>query len=182
MRASATRDPLFLAARERAVEGPALLAQVERLHDLVQVGGVAVEGVVEVEDLADPELPGQGAGLELGADDGVEGVALGLRIEAHHPHGAGVWGAKPDDALDRRGLAGAIGAEDAEDLAVLDREGHVVDGDRGAVGLAKVGHGDGRFGVYANGGWCDLIVRLEAHVHSLKLLFKPIMAVDKPRG
>ena len=46
---------------------------------------------------------------------------------------------RPFDALHRGGLAGAVGPDQTEDLAVVDLERHVVDGHRPAVGLADAG-------------------------------------------
>jgi hypothetical protein len=45
--------------------------------------------------------------------------------------------AKPLQALDRGRLPGSVRAEQAEDLALLDREGHVVDRHRVPVGLVE---------------------------------------------
>ena len=53
--------------------------------------------------------------------------------------------AQPLDALDGGRLPGAVGPEDAEDLASLDLERHVVDRhDVVAVDLSQVFHGDDR--------------------------------------
>jgi len=42
-----------------------------------------------------------------------------------------------EQGADRRGLAGAVGTEEAEDLPCLDREGHVLDAPRLAVELGQ---------------------------------------------
>ena len=55
------------------------------------------------------------------------------------------------DALHRRGLAGAVRADQAEDLAVADVEADVVDRDRAAVGLAERLHADDGIGGHAAG-------------------------------
>ena len=45
---------------------------------------------------------------------------------------------------DRRALAGAVGADEAEDLTLADGEAQVVDGDEIAVALGEVAHLDHR--------------------------------------
>ena len=47
------------------------------------------------------------------------------------------------DAGQQRGLAGAVGADDAEDLAIGDVEADVVDGGEAAEATGDVGAGDG---------------------------------------
>ena len=49
----------------------------------------------------------------------------------------------PEQAADERGLAGAVGAEQAEDLAGRNGEGHVVDGGQRAKPLGERGDSDG---------------------------------------
>jgi len=60
-------------------------------------------------------------------------VALG--VEAKDAHRASIELAQAFDALDRRRLTGPVGAYDAEDLTLVDREGHVLDGDLTPVPL-----------------------------------------------
>jgi hypothetical protein len=48
------------------------------------------------------------------------------------------------DALDRGGLAGAVRAEDPEDLALLDGERHAVDDTPAAIGLPQLTDFDNR--------------------------------------
>ena len=48
------------------------------------------------------------------------------RIEAEHAHLAAVGVQQPADQADRRGLAGAVGADQAEHLAAADLEGEAV--------------------------------------------------------
>ena len=49
------------------------------------------------------------------------------RIQAEHRDLPAIRRPQPLDALHRRGLAGAVGADQPEDLAWLDVERHVVD-------------------------------------------------------
>ena len=64
------------------------------------------------------------------------------RVEPEHADRARVRRPQPADGLDRGGLAGAVRAEDGEDLALLDREGHAVDRRVVAVALDEVGDFD----------------------------------------
>jgi hypothetical protein len=57
-------------------------------------------------------------------------------VAAVHQDPAAVGLENPRDHAQRRGLAGAVGAEQAEDLAVPDLEGDVVDGNQVAEGPA----------------------------------------------
>ena len=68
-------------------------------------------------------------------------VGLG-RVRAEHGDRAGVALAVALEDLDGRRLAGAVGAEEAEDLARGDLEADPADGLDLAVGLAEIGNGD----------------------------------------
>ena len=76
--------------------------------------------------------------LQLRAYDRVHLGAVDVGIECHDADGAGVGRPQSDDTLDRRGLARTVRTEDAEDLALFDRERDVVDRDSSRVRLAKV--------------------------------------------
>ena len=69
--------------------------------------------------------------LELAPDTGGERAPLPLRIAPEQPHRAGIRTTEALGALDQRRLAGAVEAEDAEDLALGDREVDAVDRDDG---------------------------------------------------
>ncbi len=47
---------------------------------------------------------------------------------------------KPEDHVNRRGLARPVGPEHPDDLAALDPEAHVVDGVKVVEGLAQIFH------------------------------------------
>jgi hypothetical protein len=72
--------------------------------------------------LARGELLEERAGLQLHADPGQQPRVARPRILTEHAHPAAVRPAQPLDELQRRGLAGAVRAEDAEELAVGDGE------------------------------------------------------------
>jgi hypothetical protein len=111
---------------------------------------VDAEGQVAAADAVDfAEKPEIFAGGEVSVDgevlgddaDEAAGVAVG-RVEgfAEEADAARVGGEESGDDRKERGLAGSVGAEEAEHLAGVDREGDAVEGGRGAVILADVGH------------------------------------------
>ena len=73
--------------------------QAENVEQFGHVGRVTVERAVLLEDLADPQLGRQRARLELHADDLVDPVRVGVRVEAEQPDRAGVRPPQPDSAL-----------------------------------------------------------------------------------
>ena len=102
----------------------------------------------EGDGLADAHPLGQVGVLQLAADARREGAAVPGRVPAEEPHRAAVRVTKALGTLDQRRLAGAVEAEDAEDLALVDGEVDAVDGDEVAVPLGQLldlqqrSHGD----------------------------------------
>ena len=92
--------------------------EVEELPDLHAVVDAEVVGH-EADDLADGHRV---------VDDRVAGDAPLARGRAE----------QGGEEADRRALAGAVGADEAEDLALADREVQVVDGHEFAVALGEV--------------------------------------------
>ena len=86
--------------------------------------------------LADAHPLGQVRVLELAPDTGSERAPLPCGIAPEEPDRPGIRTAEPLGALDHRRLAGAVQAEDAEDLAFGDRQVDAVDRDDVAVPLA----------------------------------------------
>jgi hypothetical protein len=78
--------------------------------------------------------------LEESAEAALDGGGMGAGIEAGDVDGAGIRLTEAEDALEERGLAGAIGAEEAEDLTVRDEE---IDGVNGGDGAETAGEGGG---------------------------------------
>jgi hypothetical protein len=72
-------------------------------------------------------------------------VPLAGNVEAVHAGGAGGGTRQRAEHVDRRALAGAVGAEEAEDLAAGDGERDAADGLDLAVGLDE--------GLDVDGGW-----------------------------
>ena len=110
------------AAGERQHRLVAPVGQVDHLEHLVHPGrdGAAVDAVqlgVQAEVLRRGELAVERRVLEHEADVPADVVALADDVEAAHPGGAGGGPRQRAEHVDRRALAGAVGAEEAEDLA-----------------------------------------------------------------
>jgi hypothetical protein len=128
---------LLLAAGELREPGGQLGGEPQALGKRAPVQGTWTEGGVQLQGLTDGELGLQFALLELGAEDAGHARVVGHGVEAGDPDPARVGDAQALDALDGGGLAGAVRAEDPEDLALLDGEGDAVDDGPVAVGLAQ---------------------------------------------
>ena len=134
---------LLLAAGEGHEPGVALLGKAELFEQAIAVAdGLLVERRPQVNGFPHLDAFLQVRLLQLHADALLQLVDIGERIEAQHRDRAPIGLANPLDALHRRGLAGAVGTDQAEDLAVVDLERHVVDRDGLAVGLADAGDAD----------------------------------------
>src|SRR5690606_4617114 len=130
---------LLLTARQLAELLVAVRGEVEEVQELGGVGLLGVERAEDVERLTDGDLVVERGLLELDADVLADGPGVRLRVAPEEAHRAAVRAAQAGEALDRGGLARAVGAEDAEDLAAGDVEADVGDGGAGRwVGLAKV--------------------------------------------
>src|SRR5699024_2525759 len=107
----------------------------KRLCDGRTVGGPGVQSTVELQRLPIGQLGLQLALPELDAQDAGHLAVVALRIEPRDPDGTAVGQAQPFDALDRRGLARTVGAEDSEYLTFLDGEVDVPQDGLRSVGL-----------------------------------------------
>ena len=110
---------------------------------------VVVERAKERERFARRDLVLQGRGLKRGADLLLHLARPPPRVDAADLDLALVRLAQPEEALDRRGLAGAVRAEQAEDLALLDLEADAIHGEGAVVAFAKLGDDDLGHGVRA---------------------------------
>ncbi len=81
--------------------------------------------------------------LEHEADVPADVVACGGDVEAAHAGGAGGGSRERAEHVDRRALAGAVGAEETEDLAAGDAERNAADGLDLSVRLGEPGGLDG---------------------------------------
>jgi hypothetical protein len=99
--------------------------------DPVQVGE-------DAQDLLDGEHPGQVDVPGREVEPAQQRRPVGLEPPAEQPHLAGVGGDQPEDHVQGGGLAGAVGAEQADDLAGADREADAVHGGDRPEPLADV--------------------------------------------
>jgi hypothetical protein len=137
---------LLLAAGQLAEAAAGQPGEIPALGVLGRVGRVGVEGGVQVERLADLHRLGQGRLLELDADPLAQAAGAVGGVEPEDAGAAAVRAAQPLQDLDRRGLAGPVGAEDAEDLPPLDLEADPGERDLLAVALGEVPGLDDRHG------------------------------------
>ena len=86
-----------------------------------------------------PDARRQAAVLQHHADARAQVAGLRDRVEPEHAHGPVVGLAQALAALDRRGLARAVGSEDGGDLAVVGDEVEPVDDGTAAVALDEPG-------------------------------------------
>ena len=88
------------------------------------------------------------------------------RVATEHPHGAPVGAQQSEEDAHGRGLAGAVWAEEAVDLAVVDLEVEAVEGVHGAEGLDQALGGDDGFGG-AHDGSCSSVGAAKTAASSL---------------
>ena len=128
------RKSLLLAAREVAPLRGGDGAEADRFEQLSGGDRVRVVGGEEIEHPLRPEHRVDAAALQHHPHaPGQRGVVRD-RIEAEHPHLAGVGAAVALERFDRRGLAGTVRAEDDEDLAGIGRQVEIVDRRRSVGG------------------------------------------------
>jgi hypothetical protein len=132
----------LLPARERAHARVALVGELDQLQQLVHGARALVPAAVHLEHLGHGELGLEPAGLQHDAEAVAQRALAAGGVGAEHAHRAGVGQAVALEDLDRRGLARAVGAEEAEHLAGGDVEADAADGLRAVVGLVEVSDGD----------------------------------------
>ena len=132
------RQALPLTARQLARLGPLALVEIEEPDELFRRQGVSIEAAEQVEDLDHRELRVERRGLEGDPDPFLEGPRIAGGVDPEDLEAAGVGGPQPLEHLHGRRLAGAVRAEEAEDLAGADLERDTVDGLHVAVCLADV--------------------------------------------
>ena len=139
-------QPLALPAGQVLRLGLASLGQPQRLDQLGCRPRLRVEAAEQVDQLGDGQLRIEGRRLEADPDPRLERVGVPRHVEAEHADLATVGLAKALEDLDGRRLAGAIRAEQPEDLTGADLEAHAVDGVDVAVVLLQVGDADDGIG------------------------------------
>lgn len=128
---------MLLAPGELLETDTPLLGQADQLQELLGGVGVGVEAAIQADEFGDGQRQVQLGMLELDPEDLAELHAIALRIQAQDADATTVGLAQPGDHLDRGGLARTVGAENAEHLAHLDPQAHVVHGDLVAVALVE---------------------------------------------
>jgi hypothetical protein len=134
-------DPLRLAAGQLVGLGFHELTDLRSSDDLRQRQRVRVQAVHQLEQLDDPRLTQQGAGLQHGADPASSDC--GQRFGPEEPDRTGVRLDQTQDHLVRVGLPGTVGAEHGDDLAGGDREVEPPHCVHCAEGLAQTADHDG---------------------------------------
>ena len=102
---------------------------VKRRRDDLAAIGEMVEAGDEEQVLLDRQVLVEREFLRHVADFALDPGAVAPHVEAEHRPLARVGRQQAADQPDRRGLAGAVGAEEADDLARCDAQRDVVDGD-----------------------------------------------------
>ena len=137
-------EPALLPARERLDARIALVDETDELDHLVDVARMLVVAGEHRVRLRDRERWAELRLLQHDADALAERGDGTRRVEAEDVHLAAVARAVALEDLDRRRLAGAVRAEQAEDLALPDLEADAAQGLLLAVRLAQVADGDRR--------------------------------------
>ncbi len=107
------------------------------------LAGDVVEAGEERDVLFHREVAVEGEQLRHVADALLDLLGVGADVEPGHASVAGARREQAGEHLDGGRLAGAVGAEEAEDLALGDLEAHMVDGDEIAERAGEIADLDG---------------------------------------
>ena len=116
------RESLALTARERVECGIRLLGQREAGQQRLGLGANPVERSEQPDRLARRDAALQRRGLQRGANSLPDLARMPARIDAADLDMPRIRRAQADHAFKGGGLAGAVGTDQAEDLAVFDVE------------------------------------------------------------
>ena len=133
---------MLLTAGEIAEGSRFLARQAHAVQQLSAIGVPHREAGKEVHRLAGAQPGGQRRRLQLHANLAGERLAVSARIHAQHRDTAAIGIAQAFEAFNRGCFAGAVRPHHAEDLAFLDVEGDMGNGDKVAIGFAQVVHRD----------------------------------------
>jgi hypothetical protein len=139
-------EPAPLAARQRAHVRVGLLLQAGDRDDLLDVARMRVEVGEVAQRLAWRDVAIHAGRLQDDPDPLAQRPRLLLGIVSEHRYDPARSSAVALEDLDRRGLACAVGPEQAKDLAGGDFEVQAAHGFVLAVGLAQVADENGRCG------------------------------------
>src|SRR5262249_51647051 len=141
-----------------ARQGPTEPAEVDLLEELVHAphGGAPVDAIgarEEAEVLLDREIRVEGEDLRHVSRVALDLLALGADRMADDGRPAAGRRQESAEHLDRRRLAGAVRAEEAEDLPALDRHREIDHGvERPEAAAETIGGDDGVAGAHASRG------------------------------
>jgi hypothetical protein len=113
---------------------------VQDTIDMVFAKGDAIDAGVESDDLGDGQLGLEARGLQLYAHRSAGVKGLSLAVIAGYCNGACGWGQQPFHCAEGAGFAGAVWAEESEDLAWFHLEGDLFDGLEAAVADVQAVH------------------------------------------
>jgi len=114
------------------------------VHILVDGTAVEAREIREVVTGAQVAINGQVAGQV--SDETPCGETVAMAVDAEDRRAPAGRPQQIEQQPDRRRLAGAVGSEQSDDLALLGGEAQPVDGGPAAVALAQVGGFEGRHG------------------------------------
>ena len=134
-------EPLLLAARQATDRGAGEVGHPQPARGGGHIGRGGVEAAEVIEQPHRLAPPGQAAGLQHDTHAGAVVGIGGGRIGPRDPDLAPVRAAQAHGALDRGGLAGAIGAEHGRDPRGGSVPGEPVEGTDGAVAAVQVRDG-----------------------------------------
>ena len=121
-------EPPPLAAGELARQRVALGVELDQIDQLLDAATRLVVAAVHLDQLSDGQVGLDAAGLQHDPEAFAQPSRPSGRIEAEDADATGVARAVALEDLGDRRLAGAVGAEQAEDLPLRDGEAHSADG------------------------------------------------------
>src|SRR6185503_783517 len=155
------REPLLLAARQRADARAPLLLELHEPDDVLDRRPFVKEAAEQADGLLDRELFRELRLLKLNAEPLLQRFGVGLPVEAEHFYFACVARREALADLDRRRLAGAVRAEQAEAFAGLHLEVEAVHGDDVLERLTKIADAEHRLWHGREGFRCGWFERAE---------------------
>jgi hypothetical protein len=125
-----------LTTGQRHEPGIGLIGQAKLSEQRFRIEMTMIERGPEVDGLPDFDAFLKLGRLQLNTNAILQRVDVAEGIETDHGNGTGVRLPQPFDTLHGRRLPGAIWSDESEDLAGVDVERHVVDGNDRSVGFA----------------------------------------------
>ncbi len=123
------RESLLLSTGEFVEDDVCLFGEVDHLQQLAGGPWGRVEAPVEINEFCRAQRVVQLSALQLHAEDLAHASAVGAGIQSQDSHRPLIGFAQAGQHFDRRGLPRSVRAQDAEGLARLDAQTHIIDGD-----------------------------------------------------